>query len=286
MARSVFLVLFSALLMGSVGCTHTNPETPKARAASNPSKTASKSDIETREVKYQAGNETMVGFLALPKGMEEGTPGVLVVHEWWGQTDYPRRRARMLAREGYAAFAVDMYGDRKTAKHPKKASAFSKKVMADTKSAAVPFKAALEVLRDVEDVDPERIAAIGYCFGGGVVLEMARQGADLEAVASFHGSLGTDNRVRPGDVEAAILVLHGEEDQLVPDEAVDAFRKEMVASATDFRLVEYPGAMHGFTNPAADAAAEEFGLPIGYDAEADEASWQELLDFLAAEFES
>lgn len=240
-------------------------------------------DIRTEIVTYTAGDTEFEGYIAHDADVDGERPGVLVVHEWWGLDAHARDRAEALAKAGYTALALDMYGQGRVADHPDEAGAMAGKVRENMDRMKRRFTAAEAVLREHDTVNNDRIAAIGFCFGGGVVLEMARQGADLEAVASFHGTLTTQDRARPGDVEAAILVLHGEDDQLVPEEDVDAFRKEMVASATDFRLVTYPDAQHGFTNPEADRYAERFDLPIGYNEEAAEASWQEMLDFLDAE---
>lgn len=240
-------------------------------------------DIRTETVTYTANGTEFEGYVAYDADIDGERPGVLVVHEWWGLDAHARDRAEALAEAGYTALALDMYGQGRVADHPDEAGAMAGEVRQNMDRMKRRFTAAEAVLREHDTVNADEIAAIGYCFGGGVVLEMARQGADLEAVASFHGSLGTQDRARPGDVEAAILVLHGEDDQLAPEEDLDAFRKEMVASATDFRVVTYPDAQHGFTNPEADRHGERFDLPIGYNEEAAEASWQEMLDFLDAE---
>lgn len=240
-------------------------------------------DIRTETVNYTDNETEFVGYLAYDGDIDGERPGVLVVHEWWGLDGHARDRAEALAKAGYTALALDMYGGGEVAEHPDEAGAMAGEVRGHLDRMQRRFTAGEAFLRGHDTVDSEHVAAIGYCFGGGVVLEMARQGADLDAVASFHGTLGTQDRARPGGVEAAILVLHGEEDQLVPEEDVDAFRKEMAASGTDFRLVTYPDAGHGFTNPQADRHAEAFDLPIGYNEEAAEASWEELLDFLDAE---
>jgi dienelactone hydrolase len=239
--------------------------------------------VTTREVNYPAGNVTARGLLALPGG--EGThPAVLVVHEWWGVNDYARKRARMLAELGYVALAVDLYGDGKTAEHPEDAGAFATAVMSDLPEATNRFEAAMKFLADQPEVDAAKIAAIGYCFGGGVVLQMAATGVDgLDAVVSFHGSLGAE--VPAGTTPTApMLVLTGTADEFVPDEQVKAFEERMQDAGAEVTVIEYPGAKHGFTNPEADAKAAEFGIPIGYDLHADEASWGEMREFLSGAF--
>jgi len=235
--------------------------------------------VTGKEIQYKSGDLTLKGYVADDASLGKGRPGVLVVHEWWGQTDYPRRRADMLAKLGYVAMALDMYGNGKTADHPDNAKAFTQEVYKDWEQGKARFMAALEVLRKQPDVDPNRIAAIGYCFGGGIVLNMARAGADLKAVASFHGGLGTKTPAQPGVVKARVLVLTGEADPMAGPGVVDAFRKEMTDAGVDFKIVSYPGAKHAFTNPGATALGEKFGLPLAYSKSADEASWNEMKAF-------
>ncbi|MGC1480675.1 MAG: dienelactone hydrolase family protein [Chthoniobacterales bacterium] len=245
----------------------------------------SRADISTREVTYPAGDIEAKGLLAIPEG-DGKSPGILVVHEWWGINDYARERAKMLAELGYVALAVDMYGDGKTAKHPDDAMAFSKAVMSNLPEATARFEAAMDFLQSQPEVDPDKIGAIGYCFGGGVVLQMAASGIEgLDAVVSFHGSLGA--KVPTGVTPSArMLVLTGTADQFVPSEAVDSFEKRMAEADATATVISYPGAKHGFTNPEADEASEEFDLPVGYDQNADRDSWGEMKEFFSAAFES
>lgn len=239
---------------------------------------AAMADIETREVTYSAGGVEMTGYLAWDGSIEGKRPGVLVVHEWWGQTEYPRRRARMLAELGYTAMALDMYGDRKQADHPETAGAFMQESLADLPAARERFNAALAVLRAEPTVDAEKIAAIGYCYGGGVVLHMARYGADLKAVASFHGSLGLG--VAPegegGKVTARVVAYNGEDDKFVPKEQISALKADMEAAGAKIDIINLPGAVHGFSNPKATENGEKFGLPLRYSKLADEASWAHM----------
>jgi dienelactone hydrolase len=141
------------------------------------------------------------------------------------------------------------------------------------------FMAAMDLLKQQETVNPDKIAAIGYCFGGGVVLNMARSGADLKGVASFHGSLGTSAPAQPGQVKARVLVMHGADDKFIPPDVVKAFKDEMDSAGVDYKFIAYPGALHSFTNPDADKFAEQFGMPVKYDPAADEQSWNELKTF-------
>ncbi len=236
--------------------------------------------VTAREVEYRAGDTVLKGYLAENRSLKGKQPAVLVVHEWWGHNEYARKRARMLAELGYVALAVDMFGDGKTARHPEDAGKFASEAMKNKETGEARFNAALGYIRQQPGVDPERIAAVGYCFGGGVVLHMARQGADLKGVASFHGSLATDAPAQPGRVKARVLVFNGEADKMIPPEQVAAFKEEMTKAGAKFRYVGYPGVMHSFTNPDADSYAKKFSLPLAYDKKADMNSWSELTKFL------
>ncbi len=245
---------------------------------------SSKRDIKTEQIDYEANGVKLKGYIAWDANQTGPRPGVLVVHEWWGQTDYIRSRARMLAELGYTGFAVDMYGDGKTASHPDDAGKFMTEVLNNMDEGVARFEAARKVLANHPGTDPSRIAAIGYCFGGAVILEMARRGMDLKGVASFHGNLSTQTRVDPGSIKAKILVLHGDDDVLVPQEQVDAFKTEMLNARAEMKFLGYPGALHGFTNPAATENGKKYGLPLAYNKSVDQQSWNELRNFLAEIF--
>lgn len=242
-------------------------------------------ELRTEVIEYRLGDDTFSGYLAWDDASSARRPGVLVVHEWWGHNPYARKRAEMLAELGYTAFALDMYGSGKLADHPDDAKAFMTAVTSDMPAAEARFGKALEVLGRQETVDAERIAAIGYCFGGGMVLHMARAGMDLDGVASFHGSLGTQSPAQPGRVKASVLVLNGAADPFVPPEQVQAFEQEMQAAGVDFTVVNYPGVKHSFTNPDADSFGKRFDMPLAYDAKADADSWGRLQAFLEAVFQ-
>jgi dienelactone hydrolase len=232
-------------------------------------------DIVGKTVNYRSGETDLVGYLAYDKNQTGPRPGVLVVHEWWGNNDYAHRRADMLAEMGYVALAVDMYGDGKTAEHPDDAGAFASQTMSDLAEATARFKAGMDVLKGDEHYDGAHMAAIGYCFGGGVVYNMARAGLDLDAAATFHGSLVQAlPKASEGENQPALLICHGMEDPMVTMEMVEAAVAEW--DADDVKFIGYEGATHGFTNPEADSAAVRFGLPVGYNAEADSASWAEM----------
>lgn len=245
---------------------------------------APKYELGAREVTYEANGITMRGYLAYNKRASERRPGVLVVHEWWGQNEYARKRARMLSMLGYVALAVDMYGGGATASHPDDAAAFAGAVKKDLAGARTRFEAALEFLRQQPQVDPEKVAAVGYCFGGGIVLSMARMGVDLDAVVSFHGSLSTASPAQEGVVKARVLACHGAKDPLVSEDDVAAFHKEMSRAKVDYKFIVYPDAVHAFTNPEADLLGQKFSLPIAYDKWADQSSWESMRQFLEESF--
>jgi dienelactone hydrolase len=241
--------------------------------------TSAAAEVTTENIRYRVGETEFIGYLAYDDAVEGKRPGVLVVHEWWGLDDYARKRAEMLAAEGYTAFALDMYGSGKVADHPEDARAFTQEALADLKGAERRFEAAKDVLQQHETVDADRVAAIGYCFGGGVVLHMARTGADLDGVVSFHGTLAPKTEAKPDEVKAEVLVFTGEADSSVPAEQVQAFVAEMQEANVKYQIVTYPEARHAFTNPDADALGQRFNLPIAYDRKADADSWKQTMAF-------
>lgn len=238
-------------------------------------------DIVGKEVTYRAGKTLMKGYIAYDNQQTRRRPGVLVVHEWWGLNDYARIRARQLAKLGYTAMAVDMYGNGRHTEHPKDASAFAASIRKNLPLMKQRFEAAMRLLKDDNTVLNNRIAAIGYCFGGGVVLEMARQGEKLRGVVSFHGSLSTQHPAQKGKLRAQILVLNGEADPFTSPAQLAAFKQEMTEAGAKFQVISYPGAKHAFTNPAATYIGKKYDLPLAYDKAADEASWKEMRRFLA-----
>jgi len=238
--------------------------------------TIARAGIVGKDVEYKADTLVMKGYLAYDDKVAGKRPGVLVVHEWWGHNEYARQRAEMLAELGYVALAVDMYGNGKQAGHPDDAAKFAGEVMNNMSSMKARFLAAMEVLKRDEHVDPTRLGAIGYCFGGGVVLAMAREGVDLKAVVSFHGSLRTQHPAEKGKVKARILVCNGADDQFVTAEEIKKFKDEMKAAGADFKFVNYAGAVHSFTNPQATELGKKFNLPLAYNEKADKESWAEM----------
>src|SRR5437899_8099391 len=231
--------------------------------------------VKTREIEYRQDGTVLQGFVAWDDAARGKRPGVLVVHEWWGHNEHARNQAKRLAQAGYVGFALDMYGKGKVATHPKDAEAFMTEATKDPAVMTARFNAALEQLKRNPHVDPDQIAAIGYCFGGGVVLGMARSGADLDAVATFHGHLATKTPAEKGRIKARILVLTGADDPMIPPAQVEAFKTEMTAAGAKFEVISYPGAKHSFTNPQADKTGMD---GLAYNADADAKSWAALLD--------
>ena len=234
-------------------------------------------NIQSESVRYQAGGTSCQGYMAWDADAEGQLPGIMIVHEWWGLNDYIRGRADMLAREGYCALAIDMYGEGKTADNPDQAGEAMNAVLGDMDTGTERLKAAHATLAGQSGVDASRIAAIGYCFGGAMVLHMARIGMPLTAVASFHGALGSFHKPSPREVNADILVCHGGDDAMVSMEDVQGFREEMDAAEATYEVVVYPGAGHGFSNPGADEKGATYNIPVGYNADADAKSWSAML---------
>jgi dienelactone hydrolase len=232
--------------------------------------------VRLEPVDYRQGDTVLKGQLAYDDAARDKRPGVLVVHEWWGLNEYAKRRARMLAEAGYVALAVDMYGDGKTTEHPEDAGKWAGAVRANQQVGMERFTAAYNVLKADKRVDSAHVSAIGYCFGGGVVLSAAMAGADLDAVVSFHGSLPAE---RPtARLKARILVCNGAADGFVTPEQISDFMKIADDAGADWVFVSYGGAEHSFTNPDADKR----GMPgLSYNEKADARSWQTMLDFLA-----
>lgn len=229
--------------------------------------------VVTQEVPYDHGAVRLVGYLAYDDAAEGKRPGVLVVHEWWGLNEYAKKRARQLAGMGYVAFAVDMYGEGKVTTHPQQASEWSKMITGNVGQWQERANAGLSVIKKDPRVDPERIAAIGYCFGGATVQQMAYSGADLKGVVSFHGSPLPAQEEQVKKVKAKILILHGASDPLVKEAQIQSYVAAMEKSGLDWQMIFYGGAKHSFTNPDADQAGME---PLKYSPSADRRSWEHM----------
>jgi dienelactone hydrolase len=243
--------------------------------------TAAHAAVQTKEIEYTQDGTTLQGFLAWDDAAKGKRPGVLVVHEWWGHNEHARNAATKLAKAGYVGFALDMFGKGKVTTHPEDAKSFVAEAAKDPAVKKARFEAALGVLKEQRQVDPARIGVIGYCFGGGVALDMARAGEPLAAVATFHGSLAPSGEpARKGTVEPkAILIQTGGADPMVTKDQVKALEREMKDAGVKVQVITYPGAKHGFTNPRAGEAGME---GLAYDAAADRKSWDALLKYLKA----
>ncbi len=239
-------------------------------------------EVRTETVRYQDGDVELRGHLAWDDAINGKRPGVIVVHEWWGLNDYAKRRAEMLARLGYVAFAVDMYGKDKVTEHGSQANEWMKQITANIDAWQKRALLGLEILRKHRLVDHSRVAAIGYCFGGATVMQMAYAGADLDGVVSFHGSLPVATDEQANNIKASILVAHGNADTFVPEERVARFQAALEKAGADWEMVSYGGARHGFTN----RGAGKYGIEgIQYNAKADQRSWQRMQQFFKDIFE-
>jgi dienelactone hydrolase len=278
--RSIHRSLAALCAASFLGCGHgTANRAPVESAASAVAAPA----IQGKEVDYTDGTTAMKGYLVYPAD-QAARPAVLVVHEWWGLNAYTRSRAEQLAKLGYVALAVDMYGGGRSATHAAEAKQFMLDSLKSADEAKGRFNAAVNLLASDPRVNHEKLAAIGYCYGGGVVMSMARSGADLDLVASFHGAIGTEKPMEKGAFKGKIFIANGAVDPFVPAELVAKVRGELTAADAQFEIVEYPGAKHGFTNPEANAlgAANQMSEALAYDAAADAASWQHLTELLSA----
>ncbi len=240
-------------------------------------------NIKTETINYVSGGVRLTGVLAYDSNVSTKRPVVLVIHEWWGLNDYIRSRVKQLAQLGYFAMAIDLYGNGNTAKTLDEAVALSTPLYQNSNLAKSRFDAAITKVKTYIQADTTQIAAIGYCFGGTMALNMARMGAPLIGVVSFHGSL----KGVPAKKElltSKILICHGEEDKFVKKEEVEAFKKEMDSIGADYIFKQYPNATHAFSNPDATEWGKKFNIPIAYNEAADFASWKEMQLFFTKIF--
>ena len=240
-------------------------------------KDSSVSAIKEEAVSYTLDGKTYKGYVVYDSNKQGKRPAILVVHEWWGLNDYSRSRARQLAELGYIAMAADMFGDGKTGDNPKAAQELATPFYNDPQLTKTRLDAALNKLKEYPQVDAANIAAIGYCFGGYVVLNAVKLGADLKGIVSFHGGLG-GAPVKKELIKSQILVCHGEADEFVNKE-VAPFKKSMDSASVEYTFKSYPNATHAFTNPNATENGKKFNMPIAYNAAADTASWRDMKEF-------
>jgi dienelactone hydrolase len=235
-------------------------------------------------VTYKDGDTVMKGFIVFDDAKKGKRPGIVVVHEWWGITAHTREEARKFAAQGYTAFVADMFGEGKTADNPTDASGLMKGLMGNPAGMQSRFNAAQAQLAKHATVDAKKIGASGYCMGGAVVLNMARSGADLKGVAAFHANLSAQKPAAAGSVKGRIIVLNGADDPFVKPDSIEAFKKEMDGAKVNYKFINYPGAVHAFTNPEATAKGKQFNLPLAYNAEADKQAKSEAAKFFQAAF--
>jgi len=272
-SRAVSLV---AACLAIASCNNGGTSSGSAVSSADTTKTQAMA-IKEEPVSYTLDGATYKGYVCYDSTVTGRRPGIIVVPEWWGLNDYPRMRARKLAELGYIAMAADMYGDGKVGADPKEAGALASVFYKNPQLTLERLNAALHELKTFPETDTSKMAAIGYCFGGFVVLNAAKLGADLKGVVSFHGDL---SGVAPDKkrIVAKILVCHGDSDSFVNPE-VPGFKKAMDSAGVEYTFKSYPNATHAFTNPASDENARKFGMPIRYNPAADTASWNDMKAF-------
>lgn len=239
--------------------------------------------IVTKDIEYTVDGKQYKSHLAYDGMISGERPVVYILPEWWGITDYAKSRANQIAELGYLAVVVDMFGEGGFVDTPEKAQQQTKPIYENPDFAKKLFEAAIDHSKTLEEADETKLAAIGYCFGGAMVLNFAREGEPLKGVVSFHGNLSTGVKISSNAVP--MLVLNGEADSFISAEDIQSFKDEMNKGGVDFKFINYPGALHSFTNPEATEVGKKFGMNVAYNKEADEASWNEMKSFLAKIFE-
>jgi dienelactone hydrolase len=259
-----------------VSCNNSSGNHASKNTADSTKNTSSE-NIKEDSINYQIDGKNYHGFIYYNEDQKGKRPGIVVVHEWWGLTDYPRMRAKELAKLGYIALAADMYGNGQIAPDPKVAQELATPFYKDPSLAKTRLDGAVNFLKSYPETDSAEIAAIGYCFGGFVVLNAAKLGSDLKGVVTFHGGL---EGVKPSKgMKTKFLICHGGDDQF-ENPNVAQFKKEMDSAGADYTFKIYPGATHAFSNPEATALGQKFNMPIKYNAAADSASWNDMKVFL------
>jgi dienelactone hydrolase len=278
--KKTFLLAFIISALIFAGCTGSgNQSSSSADSTAKKSDTATTVSIKEESVDITADTTTMKSFVAYNENGGK-QPIVLVVPEWWGVTDFTKSKARQLAQNGYFALVVDMYGNGSVADNPDAAMKYAGGFYKNPQLATSRLQAALAKAKSYAQADSSKTAAIGFCFGGSMVLNAAKMGMPVDGVVSFHGGL---QGVPPAKnlVKAKILVLNGAADPFVPAKDIQNFKKQMDSAGVPYTFKDYPGALHAFTNPEADANAKKFKMPIGYNEAADKNSWNDMKAFFA-----
>ena len=272
---SISLIIASAFCASCNNSQNNKTETMNTKDSSTINNSVS---IQTDSVNFTVNGKNYIGLVAYDENIKGKRPGILVVPEWWGLNDYTKNRAKQLAGLGYIAMAIDMYGDGKLAPDPKTAQDLATPFYKNPTLTKTHIDAAIDKIKSFPQTDTSQIAAVGYCFGGFVVLNAAKLGADLKGVVTFHGGL---SGVVPDKnlLKAKILVCHGGDD-VFENPHVAEFKKQMDSIGADYTFKIYPGATHAFSNPDATATGEKFNMPIKYNAAADTASWNDMKGFL------
>ena len=266
--KKYFQIAFTILLIGA-SFSLTAQNTPAS--------------IKGEEVTYSDGNTVLKGYIAYNENQQGKRPAIIVVPEWWGCSEYVRMRARMLAELGYIAIAVDMYGDGKIANNPGDAQAFAGPFYKDPSLGKSRLEAAVKRISSYPQADVNNLAAIGYCFGGSMVLNAAKLGMNFKGVVSFHGGLAGVTAA-PGVTKAKILVCHGGADKFISAEDIKKFRDNLDEVKVTYAFKTYEGATHAYSNPDATATGKKFSMPIEYNEAADKQSWNDMKEFLGKAF--
>jgi dienelactone hydrolase len=276
-------LLFTCLVAAITGFTACNNQ--PATQETNTDSTTATAEVKLKEeaVSYKDDTTTLIGYVVYNEASSEPRPGVLVVPEWWGLNDYTKDRARQLAELGYIALAVDMYGNGKQANTPDEAGKAAGVFYTNGALIKSRVAAALAQLKTYSQTDTSRVAAVGYCFGGAMVLNAAKMGLPFNGVVSFHGSLAGVNPDKDL-LKAKILVCHGADDKFISPQELAQFKKGLDSIGADYTFKSYPGAVHAFTNPKATETGKQFNIPIAYNAAADTASWNDMKDFFGKIF--
>jgi len=262
--------IFNTILLISITATSCN---------SNYKKKLVNTQIKTETIIYNIDTASCSGYIAYDSISKKKRPIVFVIHEWWGQNEYVKRRVRELAGLGYVAMALDLYGNNKVAKSVEEAVRFSSPFYKNSELAKKNYEVALSVLKKYSQADTTKITLIGYCFGGSMALEVARMGEQLNGVVSFHG--GLVGRTPQKDLfKAKVLICQGADDQFVKTAEVNQFKKQMDSIGANYKFVLYDGATHAFSNPDATEWGKKFNIPIAYNKNADTLSWNEMKQFL------